>query len=134
MTSKLQQLVERIDQLIKSIGVSAHNLKTVIVQTNLNVDKQKVGTQTIVSSMTEMSTAAAIADQNFALASKAAMDADKKAQQGIILVSALQSVMQNMQEESSRSQEAVERLVKDSNDIRQVSSAIKQIYWHLMLQ
>ena len=134
MTSKLQQLVERIDQLIKSIGVSAHNLKTVIVQTNLNVDKQKVGTQTIVSSMTEMSTAAAIVDQNSALASKAAMDADKKAQQGIILVSALQSVMQNMQEESSRSQEAVERLVKDSNDIRQVSSAIKQIYWHLMLQ
>ena len=55
------------------------------------------------------------------------MDADKEAQQGIVLVTALQSVMQNMQKESSRSQDALERLVKDSKDIGQVSSAINEI-------
>jgi methyl-accepting chemotaxis protein len=35
--------------------------------------------------------------------------------------------MQNMQKESSRSQEALDRLVKDSKDIGQVSSAINEI-------
>jgi len=55
------------------------------------------------------------------------VDADKEAQQGIVLVTALQSVMQNMQKESSRSQDALERLVKDSKDIGQVSSAINEI-------
>ena len=77
--------------------------------------------------MAERTSAAAVVDQNSDLASKAAVDADKEAQQGIVLVTALQSVMQNMQKESSRSQDALERLVKDSKDIGQVSSAINEI-------
>jgi methyl-accepting chemotaxis protein len=127
MTDNLQQLVARIGQAIETLRASAHSLKTVTEQTILGVDEQKSGTQTIVSSMAEMSTAAIMVDQNSGLASKAAMDADKEAQQGILLVTALQSVMQNMQQESSRSQEALERLVKDSKDIGQVSSAINEI-------
>jgi len=127
MTGNLQQLVERIVQAIDTLRGSAHSLKTVTEQTILGVDEQKSGTQTIVSSMAEMTTAAAMVDQNSDLASKAAVDADKEAQQGIVLVTALQSVMQNMQQESSRSQVAIERLVKDSKDIGQVSSAINEI-------
>jgi methyl-accepting chemotaxis protein len=127
MTGNLQQLVERIDQAIDTLRGSAHSLKAVTEQTILGVDEQKSGTQTIVSSMAEMTTAAAMVDHNSDLASKAAVDADKEAQQGIVLVTALQSVMQNMQQESSRSQEAIERLVKDSKDIGQVSSAINEI-------
>jgi methyl-accepting chemotaxis protein len=127
MTDNLQQLVARIGQAIETLRASAQSLKAVTEQTILGVDEQKSGTQTIASSMTEMSTVADKVDQNSGLASKAAMDADKEAQQGILLVTALQSVMQNMQQESSRSQEALERLVKDSKDIGQVSSAINEI-------
>jgi methyl-accepting chemotaxis protein len=43
------------------------------------------------------------------------------------LVTRLQNVMQEMQLESSRSQEALNRLVEDSNNIGQVSSAINGI-------
>jgi methyl-accepting chemotaxis protein len=127
MTSNLQQLVERIGQAIETLRASAHSLKIVTEQTILGVDEQKSGTQIIVNSMVEMTTAAAMVDQSSDLASKAAVDADKEAQQGIVLVTALQSVMQNMQKESSRSQEALERLVKGSKDIGQVSSAINDI-------
>jgi methyl-accepting chemotaxis protein len=127
MTGNFQQLVERIGQAIETLRASAHSLKAVTEQTILGVDEQKSGTQTIVNSMLEMTTAATMVDQNSDLASKAAIDADKEAQQGIVLVTALQSVMQNMQQESSRSQEALERLVKDSKDIGQVSSAINEI-------
>ncbi|WP_293748198.1 methyl-accepting chemotaxis protein [uncultured Paraglaciecola sp.] len=127
MTDNFQQLVERIGQAIETLRTSAHSLKAVTEQTILGVDEQKSGTQTIVSSMAEMTTAATMVDQNSDLASKAAVDADNQAQQGIVLVAALQSVMQNMQQESSRSQEALERLVKDSKDIGQVSSAINEI-------
>jgi methyl-accepting chemotaxis protein len=127
MTSNLQQLVERIGQAIETLKGSAHSLKAVTEQTILGVDEQKSGTQILVNSMAEMTTAATMVDQNSDLASKAAVDADKEAQQGIVLVTALQSVMKNMQEESSRSQEALERLVKDSKDIGQVSSAINEI-------
>jgi len=98
MTGNLQQLVERIVQAIDTLRGSAHSLKTVTEQTILGVDEQKSGTQTIVSSMAEMTTAAAMVDHNSDLASKAAVDADKEAQQGIVLVTALQSVMQNMQQ------------------------------------
>jgi methyl-accepting chemotaxis protein len=98
MTGNLQQLVERIDQAIDTLRGSAHSLKAVTEQTILGVDEQKSGTQTIVSSMAEMTTAAAMVDHNSDLASKAAVDADKEAQQGIVLVTALQSVMQNMQQ------------------------------------
>jgi len=127
MTGNLQKLVKRIGQAIETLRSSAHNLKAVTEQTILGVDEQKSGAQTTVSSIAEMTTAAAMVDQNSDLASKAAVDADIEAQQGIVLVTALQSVMQNMQKESSSSQEALDRLVKDSKDIGQVSSAINEI-------
>ena len=127
MTGNLQQLVERIDQALDTLRVAAKSLKSVTLQTIDGVDAQKSGTQTIVSSMVDMTKAAATVDEHSELASNAALDADKKAQQGIQLVAVLQSVMSNMQVESSRSQEALERLVKDSQDIGQVSSAINEI-------
>ncbi|MFT6778299.1 MAG: methyl-accepting chemotaxis protein [Paraglaciecola sp.] len=127
MTDNLQQLVDRIGQAIETLRGAALSLKQVTEKTILGVDEQKSGTQIIVSSMAEMTTAAQMVEQNSGLASQAAMDADKEAQQGILLVTALQSVMQNMQKESSRSQEALDRLVKDSKDIGQVSSAINEI-------
>ncbi|MCF2949875.1 methyl-accepting chemotaxis protein [Paraglaciecola aquimarina] len=127
MTANLQKLVERIDQATDTLSHSAHSLKKVTETTIIGVDEQKSGTQGIVSSMGEMTTAAAAVDQNSELASNAAVDADEEAQQGIVLVTELQSVMREMQDESSRSQEALERLVKDSKDIGQVSSAINDI-------
>lgn len=127
MTSKLQQLVARIDHSLETLSESANDLKLVTEKTIHGVDSQKSGTQTIVSSMVDMTKAAATVDQNSDAASNAAKDADKKAIQGIQLVTALQSVMCEMQEESSRSQTALARLVKDSQDIGQVSSAINEI-------
>jgi methyl-accepting chemotaxis protein len=127
MTANLQKLVKRIDQATDTLSQSANSLKQVTEKTILGVDEQKSGTQGIVSSMVEMTTAAKAVDNNSEVASNAAVDADREAQQGIQLVTELQSAMREMQEESSRSQEALERLVKDSKDIGQVSSAINEI-------
>lgn len=127
MAANLQELVARIDQAIDTLSESASSLKTVTQQTIEGVDEQKLGTQLIASSMTNMTTAASTVDQNSEVASQAAAEADQEAQQGMQLVSTLQSVMGAMQQESSRSQEALDRLVKDSKDIGQVSTAINEI-------
>jgi len=127
MTANLEHLVERISQAIETLDHSAMDLKDVTEQTIAGVDAQKSGTETIARSMTEMTSAAAAVDQNSETASASAIEADKEAQQGMQLVGRLQSVMEEMQIESSRSQEALNRLVEDSKDIGQVSSAINEI-------
>lgn len=127
MTANLEHLVERISQAIETLDHSAMELKDVTEQTIAGVDAQKSGTETIARSMTEMTSAAAAVDQNSETASASAIEADKEAQQGMQLVGRLQSVMEEMQVESSRSQEALNRLVEDSKDIGQVSSAINEI-------
>ena len=127
MTQNLQELVDRIGQAIGTLSTSATSLKEVTQQTISDVAQQKSGSLAIAVSMQDMMAAANVVDQNSELASQAAIEADQEAQQGIVQVTELQSVMQAMQEESSRSQEALERLVKDSKDIGQVSSAINEI-------
>ncbi|MGJ8679178.1 methyl-accepting chemotaxis protein [Paraglaciecola sp.] len=127
MTSNLQHLVQRISQAIGTLNESAQSLKLVTQTTITGVDEQQIGTRAIVTSMSEMTSSAKAVDHNSDLASSAAIDADKEAQQGITLVTKLQSVMHDMQEESERSQVAIERLVKDSQEIGQFSTAINEI-------
>lgn len=127
MTANLRQLVERISQAIDTLSESAKSLKSVTQQTIAGVDEQQQGTKTIVTSMLELTSSAKVIDENSDQALNAASDADKEAKEGIALVSALKAVMHDMQQESSRSQDALERLVKDSNDIGQVSSGINEI-------
>jgi methyl-accepting chemotaxis protein len=123
----LQQLVERISQATSTLSDSATSLKSVTQETIVGVDAQKSGTQDIVSSMVVLTDSAKTVDHNSDLASSSAEEAEKEARQGIELVAGLQSVMRQMQTESQRSQQAIERLVKDSTDIGQVSSAINEI-------
>ncbi len=127
MTKSLQQLVERISQATSTLSDSATSLKSVTQETIVGVDAQKSGTQDIVSSMVVLTDSAKTVDHNSDLASSSAEEAEKEARQGIELVAGLQSVMRQMQTESQRSQQAIERLVKDSTDIGQVSSAINEI-------
>lgn len=127
MTANLEHLVDRISQAMDTLNHSAEDLKNVTLQTIEGVDAQKSGTEAIALSMAEMTAAAAAVDQNSETASSSAIEADKEAQQGMSLVNTLQSVMEDMQQESSRSQEALNRLVEDSKDIGQVSSAINEI-------
>lgn len=127
MTANLEHLVERLSCAIDTLSESAGNLKSVTVRTISGVQEQKNGTDLIASSMTTMTSVASDVDQSSEVASQSAVEADKEAQQGMELVSRLQKVMEEMQQESSRSQEALNRLVEDSKDIGQVSSAINEI-------
>lgn len=127
MTYSLQQLVARIGQAITTLNDSAQSLKMITQSTIVGVGEQQLGTKAIVSSMVEVTSSAKEVDHNSELASNAAKSAEDEAQQGIELVGGLQLVMRNMQNESTRAQEALERLVKDSTDIGQVSSAINEI-------
>lgn len=127
MTANLEHLVERLSGAIDTLSESAGNLKSVTVSTIAGVQEQKSGTELIASSMTTMTSVASDVDQNSEVASQSTVEADKEAQQGMELVSRLQNVMKDMQQESSRSQEALNRLVEDSKDIGQVSSAINEI-------
>ena len=77
--------------------------------------------------MVTMTKVATDVDELSEKASGSAIEAVNEAQQGLKLVNGLQTVMQEMQQESSRSQEALNRLVEDSKDIGQVSSAINEI-------
>jgi methyl-accepting chemotaxis protein len=127
MTTNLQTLVARIGQAIITLNDSARSLKTVTQSTIDGVGEQQSGTQAIASSMVEVTSSAQDVDHTSDLAANAAQGAALEAQQGIELLSGLQSVMREMQDESARSQEALDRLVKDSTDIGQVSSAINEI-------
>lgn len=127
MTDHLEQLVARMSDAIQTLSASSNNLKSVTVQTIEGVQQQKTGTESIARSMDEMTSVATLVDQKSENASESAVEADKEAKQGMKLVKNLQVVMQQMQEESSRSQSALNRLVEDSKDIGQVSSAINGI-------
>lgn len=127
MTENLEHLVERVSDAINTLSESAGGLKLVTEKTITGVQEQKAGTELISSSMSTMTSVAEAVDQNSQVTSTSALDANQEAQQGMQLVSRLQSVMQEMQQESSRSQEALNRLVEDSKNIGQVSSAINGI-------
>lgn len=127
MTANLEHLVDRISGAIGTLSESAIDLKVVTEKTIAGVHEQKAGTDLISTSMTTMTTVAEAVDKNSQVTSTSALDADQEAQQGMKLVSRLQAVMQEMQSESSRSQEALNRLVEDSKNIGQVSSAINGI-------
>ncbi|MFT6898406.1 MAG: methyl-accepting chemotaxis protein [Paraglaciecola sp.] len=127
MTTNLQQLVKRISDAIETLNQSACSLKTVTEQTKIAVTAQKSGTEDIAKSMLDMTSVAASVDKNSETATASAIEAQMEAKQGKQLVSRLQSVMRDMQNESSRSQDALNRLVEDSKNIGQVSSAINGI-------
>ena len=127
MAEHLEQLVARMSDAIQTLSQSSNNLKTVTVQTIEGVQQQKTGTESIAESMDQMTSVATSVDQKSESASTSAVEADQEAKQGLKLVKNLQLVMQQMQEESSRSQSALNRLVEDSKDIGQVSSAINGI-------
>ena len=127
MTANLENLVARLSDAITSLSASAGELKTVTELTISGVQEQKAGTERISQSMHELTEVAGSVDHNSEVASQSAVEADNEAQQGINLVTQLQNVMEEMQKESSRSQEALNRLVNDSKDIGQVSSAINEI-------
>ena len=127
MAENLELLVRRISGAIDTLSDSASSLKEVTQQTILGVDEQKSETDAISRSMQDLTVVATQVDENSATASESAMVAESEAQQGKQLVERLQSVMRDMQNESTRSQDALNRLVKDSKDIGQVSNGINEI-------
>lgn len=127
MAENFENLVFRLSEAIRTLSESSANLKSVTEQTIDGVQKQKSGTDSISGSMTTLTQVASDVDDLSEKASESAINAVEEAQQGLALVTGLQTVMKDMQNESSRSQEALNRLVEDSKDIGQVSSAINEI-------
>jgi methyl-accepting chemotaxis protein len=127
MAENLEHLVQRISSAIDTLSDSATSLKNVTEQTIKGVSEQKNKTDAISTSMQELTVVASKVDNNSATASESATVAENEAKDGMQLVERLQSVMRDMQNESTRSQEALNRLVKDSKDIGQVSNGINEI-------
>lgn len=127
MAENFEHLVDRLSDAIRTLSQSSTALKSVTEQTIEGVQKQKQGTESIANSMVTMTKVATDVDELSEKASGSAIEAVSEAEQGLKLVNGLQTVMQEMQQESSRSQEALNRLVEDSKDIGQVSSAINEI-------
>jgi methyl-accepting chemotaxis protein len=116
-----------VSQAIDTLRHSADDLKEVTNKTIQGVEEQKHGTLVISETMQNMTSAAAVVDQNSHHASDSAQRANAEAHDSLKLVQELQSVMEAMQRESQRSQNALDRLVEDSKDIGQVSNAINEI-------
>jgi methyl-accepting chemotaxis protein len=127
MAENLEHLVQRISGAIDTLSDSATSLKNVTQETIQGVSEQKSETDAISTSMQELTVVASQVDNNSATASESATVAESEANEGMQLVERLQSVMRDMQSESSRSQEALNRLVSDSKDIGQVSNGINEI-------
>ena len=125
MTQNLQTLVERISQAIDTLSQSALNLKGITAKTKVDVTEQKSGTELISQSMSQLTDVAQSVDKNSATATDSAEVANNEAQQGKQLVGRLQSVMRDMQTESRRSQEALNRLVEDSQNIGHLFFVLK---------
>lgn len=127
MTENFETLVNRLSDAIHTLSQSSSELKGVTEQTINGAQQQRSGTDSISSSMGQLTSVSTEVDELSEKASESAIEAVKEAQQGLSLVEGLQTVMNDMQVESSRSQEALNRLVEDSRDIGQVSSAINEI-------
>ncbi|WP_100644082.1 methyl-accepting chemotaxis protein [Alteromonas facilis] len=127
MTAGLEQLVRRLIEATGTLSQSAESLKTVTSHTISGVHQQQAGTDRIADSMTELTDVATHVDQNSEKASISTVAAKEHVSDSVQLLSRLQDVMLQMQAESERSQTALNRLVEDSKDIGQVSSAINEI-------
>ncbi|WP_100657603.1 methyl-accepting chemotaxis protein [Alteromonas flava] len=127
MTAGLEQLVARLSDAASTLSHSAENLQTVTAQTITGVHQQQAGTAQIAKSMAELTDVATRVDQNSETASESTVSAKQQVSESLQLLSQLQTVMTQMQAESARSQSALNRLVEDSKDIGQVSSAINEI-------
>lgn len=127
MTDNLEQLVSRLSGAATTLSESAASLKSITTQTIDGVHQQQKETARIASSMDLLTEVATKVDHNSETASQSSVDAKNEASQSLVLLERLQGVMQDMQTESTRSQTALNRLVEDSKDIGQVSSAINEI-------
>lgn len=127
MTDNLEQLVNRLSGAAGTLSESAASLKQITTQTISGVHEQQRETARIAGSMDTLTELASKVDLNSETASQSSIDAKKEASDSLTLLDRLQSVMQDMQQESTRSQSALDRLVEDSKDIGQVSSGINEI-------
>ena len=127
MTDNLEQLVSRLSGAAGTLSASAADLKTITTQTIEGVHEQQRETARIAESMDVLTEVASKVDSNSEIASQSSIDAEKEASESLVLLERLQSVMNEMQSESERSQSALDRLVEDSKDIGQVSSGINEI-------
>ena len=127
MTDNLEQLVNRLSGAAGTLSESAADLKQITAQTIEGVHEQQRETARIAGSMDTLTEIASKVDLNSETASQSSVDAKKEASESLALLERLQSVMQDMQQESTRSQSALDRLVEDSKDIGQVSSGINEI-------
>jgi methyl-accepting chemotaxis protein len=127
MTANLEQLVSRLSGAATTMSDSAANLKAITTQTIEGVHQQQKETSQIAQSMGVLTEVASKVDHNSETATQSSIEAKQEASESLVLLERLQSVMQEMQDESTRSQTALNRLVEDSKDIGQVSSAINEI-------
>lgn len=127
MTDNLEQLVSRLSGAASTLSESAASLKQITTQTISGVHEQQRETARIAGSMDTLTEIASKVDLNSETASQSSIEAKKEASESLTLLDRLQSVMQDMQQESTRSQLALNRLVEDSKDIGQVSSGINEI-------
>ena len=127
MAHNLEQLVQRLSEAAGTLSESAANLKSITTQTIEGVHQQQQETSRIENSMDVLTAIASKVDKNSETASQLSVEAKNEASQSLRLLERLQSVMKDMETESTHSQTALNRLVEDSKDIGQVSSAINGI-------
>jgi len=127
MASSLELLVNNMSETINSLNTSVSQLKQVSVETLSGVEQQKSQTEQIAQSMEAMTSVAKHIDENAEHASQSAIKADEQAAQSQQLIQQLEGVMNDMQQESDQSQKALNKLIEDSRNIGQVSTAIDEI-------
>lgn len=127
MASSLEDLVNHMSHTINLLNHSVSQLKQVSVETLNGVEEQKNQTAQIAQSMEAMTSFAQQIDDNAEHASISAQKADSQAAQSQTLIKRLEGVMQKMQQESNLSQQALHKLIEDSQNIGQVSTAIDEI-------
>ena len=127
MAENLEQLVTSMSYTIDSLNQSVSQLKQVSVQTLTGVEQQKEQTELIAQSMADMTNVAKDIDSNAEHASLSAEQADAQAAHSQKLLTQLEHVMNEMEQESNHSQLALNKLIEDSKNIGQVSTAINEI-------
>lgn len=127
MAENLEHLVTSMSHTIDSLNQSVSQLKQVSVQTLTGVEQQKEQTELIAQSMADMTNVAKDIDSNAEHASLSAEQADAQAAHSQKLLTQLEHVMNEMEQESNHSQLALNKLIEDSKNIGQVSTAINEI-------
>ncbi len=127
MTESLRDLIGRISESIAQVATQADQLSGVAQETSRGVKRQKEETDQAATAVEQMAASVLEVAQSANRASEAAVDADKKTQEGGVLVRKVVIQIDQLKDVVEHSAHSVNKLHSESQQIGKILDVIKAV-------